>query len=333
MMELQQRIGLMAKLGDYLQEDGSAWKAAKQRAYIENGWFVEDFVNHAAHTICQQFLKAGKLEAWAKSYGLPEKNPSPKNLGLVMAGNIPMVGFHDFLCGFITGHRVLIKPSSKDSILLTHLINKLIEWNPQVANEITIASRLNGCDAYIATGSNNSGRYFEYYFRNHPSIIRKNRTSVAVLNGSETSTELENLADDLLLYFGLGCRNVSKLYVPRNYDFVPFLEALNKYKWMEEHYKFKNNYDYNLSLHLLNHQYYMTNGTLLVVEKTGLFAPISQINFEFYDGQAPTNLLESFPDDIQCVTGHGNTPFGQAQSPTLADYADGVDTMTFLKTI
>lgn len=328
-MELQQRISLLARLGEYIQQDNEAWQADKRKAFNQNGWFVEEFVNLAANNICQHFLQADKLAAWAALYKIPAKNASPKTVGIVMAGNIPLVGFHDFLCGFITGHKLIIKPSSKDLVLTQHVLNKLVEWAPELSEYLVFAERLAGCDAYIATGSNNSGRYFDYYFRNFPSIIRKNRTSVAVLNGSETAAELELLADDLLLYFGLGCRNVSKLYVPKGYDFIPLLEALNKYKWMEDHHKFKNNYDYNLSLHILNYQYYMTNGTLLLVEKAEIFSAISQANFEFYEGEPPAGLLETYADQIQCVVGAGYLPFGQAQSPGLTDYADGVDTVEF----
>jgi hypothetical protein len=332
-MELQERISLLGRLGDYIQLNNDDWQAVKHKAFTINGWFVEEFVDLAAKNICEHFLQADKLTAWALQYELPNNNTQPKTVGLVMAGNIPLVGFHDFLCGFITGHKLAIKPSSKDTVLTQHLLNKLIEWAPELAEYIVFAERLAGCDAYIATGSNNSGRYFEYYFKNYPSIIRKNRTSVAVLNGSETAAELEKLADDLLLYFGLGCRNVSKLYVPRGYDFVPLLGALDKYKWMEDHHKFKNNYDYNLSLLILNYQYYMTNGTLLLVEKEEIFSAISQANFEFYDDEAPTNLLETYANQIQCVVGSGYLPLGQAQSPSLTDYADGVDTVAFFKSL
>jgi hypothetical protein len=332
-MELQERISLLTRLGEYIESNSEAWQADKYKAFTQNGWFVEEFVNLAANNIRQYFLQPEKLAAWAASYKIPAENTNPKTVGIVMAGNIPLVGFHDFLCGFITGHKLAVKPSSKDAVLTQHLLNKLLEWAPELSECIVFAERLVGCNAYIATGSNNSGRYFDYYFRNYPSIIRKNRTSVAVLNGSETTEELENLADDLLLYFGLGCRNVSKLYVPKEYDFIPLLAALNKYKWMEDHHKFKNNYDYNLSLHILNYQYYMTNGTLLLIEKAEIFSAISQANFEFYEGEPPTNLIETYAEQIQCVVGAGYLPFGQAQSPSLTDYADGVDTVEFFTSL
>jgi hypothetical protein len=329
MITLEQRIDLLVQLGHYLQHDPE-WAIAKANAKSENAWFVEPFIELASVNVINEFLDARKLSQWVAGYNIRQTQGTPKKVGLVMAGNIPLVGFHDFLCGFISGHTLIIKPSSKDRVLIKQIIKKLSEWDHRVAESVVFAERLKGCDAYIATGSNNSGRYFEYYFRNYPSIIRKNRTSVAILTGNETNDDLDKLADDMLLYFGFGCRNVSKIYVPRNYDFIPLLNALDKYKWMEDHSKFKNNYDYNLSLYILNHQYYMTNGTVLLIENAPVFSPISQINFEYYDGKAPTDLLVKFADQIQCIIGNGYTPFGRAQSPALSDYADGVDTMHFL---
>ena len=189
---------------------------------------------------------------------------------------------------------------------------------------------LKSCDAYIATGSNNSSRYFEYYFSRYPNIIRKNRTSVSVLTGKETPEELESLADDVHLYFGLGCRNVTKIYVPRGYDFIPLLDACKKYSWMIEHHKYKNNYDYNLAIHLLNKKYYMTNGSVLLVEEPSLFSPISQLNYEFYGPeQDPVRQLAGHPD-LQCLVGQGGIPLGRSQQPRLKDYADGIDSLSFL---
>lgn len=329
MITLYEKLDLLERLRVDLQHN-EEWNLIKTRAFEENGWFVAPFTDLAIANIINEFLDAGKLANWIKSYGIPANRTTPKTIGLVMAGNIPLVGFHDFLCGFLSGHKLLVKPSSKDNALIRHVVKKLAEWDERINEAVVFAERLKNCDAYIATGSNNSGRYFEYYFRNYPSIIRKNRTSVAVLSGSERSTDLQNLADDMLLYFGLGCRNVSKIYVPRDYDFIPLLHAMDKYMWMEDHSKFKNNYDYNLSLHILNHQYYMTNGTVLLVENPFIFSPISQVNFEFYDDNAPTDLSLKFADQIQCVAGSADMTFGKAQFPSLTDYADGVDTLKFL---
>ncbi|MEP6846050.1 MAG: acyl-CoA reductase, partial [Panacibacter sp.] len=237
------------------------------------------------------------------------------------------------LCVFITGRCAVIKPSSKDVILLKHLVQKLYEWEVTVQNYISFAERLNSCDAYIATGSNNSGRHFEYYFGKYPSVIRKNKTSVAVLNGEESEKELENLADDIQLYFGLGCRNVTKLYVPRGYDFMPFLGAIKKYNRFMEFHKYNHNYDYQLAVLIMNNKFYMTDGSLILTENESLFAPVSQINYSFYDDpEKLKNELEN-NNDIQCIVGNGFTTFGRSQSPSLTEYADGTDTMRFLMSL
>ncbi|MEI9909839.1 MAG: hypothetical protein WDO71_09315 [Bacteroidota bacterium] len=207
--------------------------------------------------------------------------PASKTSGIVMAGNIPLVGFHDLLCVFIAGHKAIIKPSSKDDTLIRHLAAKLIEWEIEVSELIQFAEMLKNCEAYIATGSNNSAGYFEYYFKKYPHIIRRNRTSVAILTGHETHDELAKLADDVYCYFGLGCRNVTKIHVPKEYDFIPLLTAFKKYDYLAEHHKYKNNYDYNLAIHLLNKKMYMSNPSLLLIEEASPFSPISQLNYEF----------------------------------------------------
>ncbi len=327
-MNLQHRIDLLNRLGQYILSADPAWLAVKERASRENGWFIPEFVELASENIARSFLSKDALEKWTSQYALPVS--TPKTVGIVMAGNIPLVGFHDMLCVFISGHKALIKPSSKDATLIKHLAEKMGEWDEQVKEEIVFAERLNDCDAYIATGSNNSSRYFDHYFGKYPHIIRRNRTSVAILDGSESTTELEGLANDVHLYFGLGCRNVTKLYVPDDYDFVPLLNAFRKYNWMADHHKYKNNYDYNLALHLLNKKYYMTNDSILLIEDPAIFSPISQLNYQFYS--SGDELTDSLPaaQDLQCIVGKGFIPFGATQTPSLADYADGVDTLEFL---
>jgi hypothetical protein len=250
-----------------------------------------------------------------------------------MAGNIPLVGFHDFLSVFISGHRALIKLSSKDQALLKHLLSILTEWNPETGEQIKFSEILKGCDAYIATGSNNTSRYFEYYFGQYPHIIRRNRTSVAVLTGREAPSELEKLADDIYQFFGLGCRNVTKLYIPGGYAFESLLLACKKYDYLADHHKYKNNYDYNLTLHILDNKFYMTNGSLLLIEDPSIFSRISQVNYEYYSNIEKLLSSLSSNQEIQCIVGHGNAPFGQAQRPGLFDYADGVDTMKFLNSL
>jgi Acyl-CoA reductase (LuxC) len=330
-MNLQQRINLSVQLGEYFITNSEEWQQIKEKAERENGWFTRPFIELAVANITREFLDADKLTVFVKNYSVPPSQAKPKTVGLVMAGNIPLVGFHDWLCIFLSGHNVLIKPSSKDQVLIKHIVNKLTEWNSEVAIQTRFAEMLKGCDAYIATGSNNSARYFEYYFSRYPNIIRRNRTSVAILTGNETEEELDKLADDVQQYYGLGCRNVTKLWVPKEYNFVPLLDALKKYSAFADHNKYKNNYDYQLALALLNNVFYMTNGSILLIENEAVFSPISQLNYGFYTGNLKENLTTlQNNNDIQCVIGNGFIPFGQAQNPVLSDFADGVDTMKFL---
>ncbi len=328
-MDLQNRINLVLAVGDYLRKNTEEWQEIKQQAFYRNGWFIPEFTEHAIQQIVENFLQEDKLKKWAAHYHLDD-NVIIKNVGIVMAGNIPLVGFHDFLAVFISGHKQTIKLSSKDDLLLKHLITVMNTLNPEVSEYIAIEEMLKGCDAYIATGSNNSGRYFEQYFAKYPNIIRRNRTSVAILSGHETPGELLHLSDDIHLYFGLGCRNITKLYVPAGYDFVPMLRAFEKYKFFADHHKYKNNYDYQLSILLLNNVYYMTEGVTLLIENESKFSPISQLNYAFYkEGQDPHLLVQNDPD-VQAIVSSTGTGFGQAQQPGLFMYADGVDTMQFL---
>jgi Acyl-CoA reductase (LuxC) len=328
-MKLQQRIELLVELGKYLQENNVDWQAAKETAFNRNGWFTPEFSELAAANIAGNFLQPDLLEKWAAHYSLDD-NIGGKNVGIVMAGNIPLVGFHDFLCVFLSGHSQTIKLSSKDDVLLKHLVQQMYSQDVTVQNYIAFADRLKGCDGYIATGSSNTARYFDYYFGKYPSVIRRNRTSAAILDGTETSEELDRLADDVCLYFGLGCRNVTKLVVPEGYDFVPLLKAFDRFLYFADHFKYKNNYDYHLTIQIMNNRFYMTNGAVLLTEDPGLFSPISQLHYSFYTDKkaAAEELLQN--SDLQCLTGKGFTPFGQAQKPALTNYADGVDTLQFL---
>lgn len=319
----------MIRLGEYLVSDHPARNEAFLRAGQQNSWFTPEFIELASRRISDHFLQKNLLEAWISSYHCTGYS-NPKNIGIVMAGNIPMVGFHDLLCAFLSGHRQTVKLSSGDHVLMNHLIEVLHRWEPETENLIMRADSLKGCDAYIATGSNHSARYFEYYFSRYPHIIRHSRTSVAWLTGDETEDELEKLADDVNLYFGLGCRNVTKLMTPPGYDFVPLLRAMDKYRYFSSHHKYANNYDYRLAILLLNKQQYFTNGTLLVTEDPSLFSPIGVLHYEtWHDAEKEMEKLKSSAE-LQCIVGKGLTPFGNAQNPALADYADGVDTMRFL---
>jgi hypothetical protein len=328
-MNLQYRIELLSQLGDYMRSSEPSWVEAREKAGGENNWFIPEFIDLSSKRIAENFLDKALLESWAGS--LPAASGhDPKTVGIVMAGNIPLVGFHDWLSVFISGNRALIKPSSRDQVLIKHLTEKIASWSDKAGAMTSFAERLNGCDAYIATGSNNSSRYFEYYFKRFPHIIRRNRTSVSILTGKESMAELEALADDVYAYFGLGCRNVTKIYVPVEYDFVPLLEVFRKYTWMADHHKYKNNYDYNLAIQILNKKYYMTNGSVLLIEAPSLFSPISQLNYEFYSSTNDPRELLTNNQDLQCIVGTGGVPFGQSQSPSLTDYADQVDILSFL---
>ncbi len=328
-MDLEQRVDLMSRMGEYMLSADMHWKAAKEKASYNNGWFTPSFIELAVWNIANNFLKKDQLLQWSDAYGIPRTNANPRTTGIVMAGNVPLVGFHDFLCAFISGHRQQIKLSSKDDVLLDHLVNRLFEWAPETTKLISFSYLLKGCDAYIATGSNNSARYFEYYFSKFPHIIRRNRTSVAILRGNESTEDLAQLADDVYQYFGLGCRNVTKLFVPEQYDFVPVLEAFRKYDHLADHHKYKNNYDYQLAILIVNKHYYMTNGSIILVEDQQVFSPISRLNYEYYkDINAVIDSLKNNAD-IQAVVGRDFLPFGKAQQPALSDFADGVDTLAF----
>jgi len=328
-MKLKERISAMATLGGYMASEEDAWKTALEMASRTNPWFIEPFLHHAVRQVRERYLSVDALNDWAAGYGIPETLSVPVSVGLVLAGNIPMVGFHDMLCTFIAGHRQRIKPSSKDDVLPLHLVNWLHTEFPATRELIRVEERLNGCDAYIATGSDNTARYFDYYFSRFPHLIRRNRTSVAILDGNESPEQLEKLADDIQLYFGLGCRNVSQILVPEDYDFVPLLQALRKYAFLAEEHKYRHNFDYHLTIQIMNNRFYMTNDSILLTEDESPFSPIGQLHYRYYGpDEDPVGIPD--PEKTQCLVGKGGIPFGQAQQPSLGDYADGVDTMHFL---
>jgi len=329
-MNINERIDLLVKLGNYLLLNDEALQLAKQKAQAQNAWFTQEFIDLAIKNIAENFLNKDLLKDWISEYGIND-TIQPKKVGIIMAGKIPLVGFHDFLCVFISGHKAVIKPSSKDEVLIKHLAQKIIEWNKEAEAFVLFAENLKNCDAYIATGSNNSSRYFEYYFGKYPNIIRSNKTSAAILKGDESENELALLANDIQLYFGMGCRNVTHVFVPVNYDFVPLLEALKKYDYFKDFHKYKNNYDYQLALLILNHKFYMTNDSILLTENESVFAPVSQLNYSFYNDEESIEEGLTADEDIQCIVGKNFIPFGKSQSPALTDYADGIDTMQFLK--
>lgn len=300
------------------------------RHYITNGWFTRENVIKALNSWAIA-LKAENIEAWIKKYNLGDKNSNPKAIGIICAGNIPLVGLHDLISVLIAGHSAKIKLSSSDSQLIPAISKILITLEPGFADRISYTEKLVGYDAVIATGSNNSSRYFEYYFSKVPHIIRKSRTSVAVLDGNESNTELRELGNDIFDYFGLGCRNISKIFIPRDYNLNTFFEAIYSFNPIVNHNKYANNYDYNKAVWLLNQENLLDNGFILLKEDERLASPTASLFFEYYDDlEAVKTRLAKDSSEIQCVVGHGFLDFGSAQNPMLWDYADGVDTLDFL---
>ncbi|MFN8355975.1 MAG: acyl-CoA reductase [Spirosomataceae bacterium] len=305
------------------------------KAYQTNNWFTETSVFQSLQNIAKGYLDAERLRTWTNGYRFPQSF-SPKRVGLILAGNIPAVGFHDILCVLMAGHKALIKASSQDFVLIKEIIKQIIEIEPRFAEQIEWTERLNHAEMLIATGSDNSARYFEYYFRDKPHIIRKNRTSVAVLNGNETASDFEGLGNDILSYYGLGCRNVSKLFVPADYDFTAFYEAIEDQGDVFLHHKYKNNYDYNKSIYLVNQQPHYDNGFLILKPDETLVSPISVCFYEHYTDQHQLSAqLTAFEPKIQCIASANawwphSVAFGTTQQPNLTDYADQVDTLKFL---
>ena len=301
-----------------------------------NGWFTPENVYFSVESWANA-LTAENLTKWLSNYDF--SMIKPKTVGLILAGNIPLVGFHDFLSVLLAGHRVLVKTSSNDQHLIKFLANYLVAVEPRLATRITFTDgKLENYDAVIATGSNNTARYFDYYFKDKPSIIRKNRNSVAVLNGSESHADLVRLGEDIFRYFGLGCRNVSKLFVPKDYNFERFFQAIFEYQDVIHYEKYANNYDYNKAVFLMSNFKLRDNGFLTLKEDGSYSSPISSVFYEFYDDLAVlTEQLETDKEQIQCIVSNpfiaNSIPFGKSQQPDLWDYADNVDTFTFLISI
>jgi hypothetical protein len=301
-----------------------------------NGWFTPEQVYFAINSWAKA-LTEENLDKWLSQYDL--SNVKPKTVGLILAGNIPLVGFHDFLSVLISGHKVLVKTSSNDQHLIKFLAKYSISVNPEIENYITFTDgKLENFDAVIATGSNNTARYFEFYFKDKPSIIRKNRNSVAVLTGNETHEDLVNLGEDIFRYFGLGCRNVSKLFVPKNYDFQPFFKAIYEYKDVIFYEKYSNNYDYNKAVFLMSNFKLLDNEFLTLKEDSSYASPISSVFYEYYESlEEIKKQLENDSEQIQCIVSkdivENSIAFGETQKPNLWDYADTIDTLAFLKQI
>jgi hypothetical protein len=333
-MNLDERISSFIELGKQLKNLPETEKLAlAAQAHRLNTWFSTENVLYAFDAI-QEYLTKDKLNKWLQNYDF--QTVIPKKIGVIMAGNIPMVGFHDFMSVLLAGHILYAKTSSDDNFLIREIARMLIEIDIRWKDKINfITGLMKDFEAIIATGSNNSARYFEQYFGKYPHIIRKNRTSVAVLSGDETTEELASLGNDILRYYGLGCRNVSKIFVPKDYNFIPMLDALMNWEHILDNHRYQNNYDYNKSIYLVNRVVHLDTGFLLLTHSTQLVSPISVLYYENYENLADLEQkLALIHDNLQCITSKiqlaNKKDLGNAQTPALEDYADGVDTMKFL---
>jgi hypothetical protein len=303
------------------------------KVQAKNPWFTQDNIL-AAFSAWSDALSNEQMNQWLLPYESQLKNNQPpKTIGVINAGNIPLVGFHDFLCVLMSGNNYLGKNSSDDPYLLPFVAEKLVQVEPKLKERISFTEKLSGFDAVIATGSDNTSRYFEYYFGKYPNIIRMNRNAVAVLTSEENSDDLKNLGNDIFQYFGMGCRNVSKIFIPKNYDLKNFFEGIESFSTVSQHHKYMNNHDYNNAVYLLKKIPFLDNGFLLLKEDEVIASPVSVLYYEFYDDmKSLTQKLETKKEKIQCIVGRNYIPFGKAQQPQLWEYADGVDTMKFLLT-
>lgn len=337
-MLLEERINVLGQLGAYLSAQPEEIKNIAENAYVLNRWFTPENVILSIQSMATAFMDVNMLKSWTDKYQIKDQ---AKKVGLVLAGNIPMVGFHDILSVFVSGNKSIIKLSDKDPILIPFMIDKMISFDSRVNEYFETTERLTDFDAVIATGSNNAARYFEQYFSKYPHIIRKNRNAVAVLDGSESESDLKLLGEDVFTYFGLGCRNVSKLYLPKGYDIDIVLKAFEDYGDISNHNKYRNNFDYTMALWLLNNVVFKNNNCVIVQESEMIQSRIATIHYEFYDTKESLikHLEEDKKEEIQCIVSkekigsYQSFYFGAAQKPQLADYADGVDTMSFLTSL
>ncbi|WP_298237063.1 acyl-CoA reductase [uncultured Algibacter sp.] len=352
-MQLQARINAFVKLGDFLKQFSNeviqkndkvehnqlffdGFKHQLKLAQEHNGWFTQENIRFALKSWAKA-LTLDNLNSWLRDYHINITNP--KQVAIIMAGNIPLVGFHDFLSVLISGHNVLVKQSSNDKHLLPYLSKYLEYVEPNFKEKITFTEgKIEIFDAVIATGSNNTARYFEYYFKGKPSIIRNNRNSIAVLTGKETKEDLKNLSEDIFRYYGLGCRNVSKLFVPKDYKFDLFFEAIYHWNPIIEKAKYANNYDYNKAVYLMSEFDMLENGFFMIKEDESYASPIATLFYEYYENTNQLKeKLEKDESQIQCVVSNGilknEIAFGATQNPQLWDYADSVDSIKFLLSI
>lgn len=327
-MKREEAIAAIAALGDSMKS-GAEWQESIIQASIKNQWFTPDFVKNALQE-WSNILTVEQLEQFVKPYSYAIH---PRKVGIVMAGNIPLVGLHDLICVLLAGHEPQVKCSKDDVVLMKKVVSILTQHG---INCIEIVERIQSSEAVIATGSNNTARYFEYYFRNSPHLIRHNRTSVAILTENDDADTYRNLAKDVFMYFGLGCRNVGKIFIPRNFYLPSLLDEWQSWAFMADHNKFANNYIYHRALFLMNQQDHLDNGFLLLKEDESLFSPLGCLYYERYDNiEEVINKLEIDTDNIQCIVTsaeivNNRVAPGTSQSPSLNEFADQIDTMHFL---
>lgn len=336
-MKLSNRIAAFSALGSLIRSFSEEEIARLVRgASAKNNWFTKENVQLALEGI-GQLLEKKKLEEWLAPYQLPEENKTIKKVGVVMPGFVPLDGFEDFLAVLMSGHELHAKSSPEDALLIPFLAQELFQIEPEFRKYVFFEERLRNMDAMIASPGDNTSRYFETYFKNIPHIIRKMRRSCAILDGSESTRELHLVGEDMTRYYGLGRRNVSKLFVPEGYEFTPLFEALEKFEYLRDHHKFVNNYDYNKSIYLINGNPHLDTGFLLFKEDEGMISPISVVFYETYSTQEELQRkIQEQEDKIQCVVGKtppANVPFGEAQNPELWKKTEKEDLLAFLQTI
>lgn len=336
MLVLANKIKALSSLGEYIEAElKNDFIPIKEKAYSANPWFTVENVDHALQALAKN-LKEDVLLSWMNEYNYTD-HEATQNIGIIMAGNLPLVGAADLIAVILSGHKASIKLSSKDNILFPHLVNKLVSIEPGLKSYFHFVDKLKDFNAVIATGSNNSARYFNYYFDKYPHIIRKNRCSIGIITGNEDDDQIMALGSDIFQYFGLGCRNVSKLYVPNEYDLNYLLDKLKSFSYIKDHNRYKNNYDYNRTLLIMNNTPHYSNEFLSIEENKGIASPLSVLYFEKYaDVTKLSKELSSRLEEIQCIVsdekipGLDVVPLGKSQSPGWLDYADGVDVMKFL---
>lgn len=332
MISKSEILSILVQLGDSFNKSNEHLNGVIHKTYFENNWLTAESywqaINH-----WKSLLTLEKLEVFSAPYAF---TLVPKKIGLIMAGNIPMVGFHDLLCTLLSGHIAVVKPSSDDKYVMLYIIDFLVKNG--LVDRINIVERLDSIDAVIATGSNNSFRYFQYYFKHIPHLLRKNRKSIAILNGSESNEDLENLAHDVFRHYGLGCRNVSFIYLPKSMDITRVLDHFMTYKELANHNKYANNYTYHRAILLMNGEQHLDTGFVLPKERLDIHAPLACIHYSYYNSEVEINdFIDKNTDELQCVVGNYShpriVPFGKSQNPDIQDFADNMNTLKFLENV